>query len=474
MTKRAPWWQLLAVLCAFALVAAACGDDDDGDTAAVEDDGGDEAAGDDGGDEAAGDDGGEMAEGVVEFASGASVDVGECPEDWEDTGGITDDEIRLAISLPQSGQLAAFGAIGEGMQIYFDHVNATDPIDGKNITLVARDDAYEPARTQANVEELIETENIFAFAFIIGSPNNGQVRPILDAECVPQLFNATGLPPWGDPANFPWTIGGLLSYDTEANLWCSHIAEELGEGATVAGLFANNDFGASYQTVLEACAEAGTIDLVESLTHEAAAADITNEMTTLAASGADAFVLGSTAAFCPQAMAAVAQSPWEPLTLISNTCASIASFFAPVDPAGQGVRMVANNKEVTDQAFADDPAVQEAISIIEAAGADPFAGSVSTGILFGMTMEHVLREAAASEGGLSRTSLMEAVWNMDYEHPLLRDGITMQTDGANDAYIIEGAYIVEYQAPAAEGESGSYTTVSDLVSVEGETGSFGG
>lgn len=276
-----------------------------------------------------------------------------------------------------------------------------------------------------------------------------------------------------DPA-VPWTIGGLLSYDTEANLWCSHIAEELGEGATVAGLFANNDFGASYQTVLEACAAAGTIDLVESLTHEAAAADITNEMTTLAASGADAFVLGSTAAFCPQAMAAVAQSPWEPLTLISNTCASIAAFFTPVDPAGQGVRMVANNKEVTDQAFADDPAVQEAIAILEEAGADPFAGSVSTGILFGMTMEHVLREAAASEGGLSRTSLMEAVWNMDYEHPLLRDGITMQTDGANDAYIIEGAYIVEYQAPTAEGESGSYTTVSDLISVEGETGSFGG
>ena len=105
--------------------------------------------------------------------------------------------------MPQSGPLAAFGAIGEGMQVYFDWVNANDPIDGKEIVLVLRDDAYDSARTKTNIEEMIETEDIFAFTYLIGSPNNGAVRPILDEECIPQLFNSTGLPNWGDPANFP-------------------------------------------------------------------------------------------------------------------------------------------------------------------------------------------------------------------------------------------------------------------------------
>ena len=210
MSRRAPWWRLLAVLCAFALVAGACGDDDDdGGTAAVEDDGGEAAddggeaaddggeAADDGGEAAddggeAADDGGEMAEGAVEVAAGTTIDVSECPEDWSDTAGITDDEIRLAISLPQSGALASFGAIAEGMQAYFDFVNENDPIDGRNVVIVARDDAYDAARTQTNVQEMLETENIFAFNWIIGSANNGQVRPIFEEECVPQLFNATG------------------------------------------------------------------------------------------------------------------------------------------------------------------------------------------------------------------------------------------------------------------------------------------
>ncbi len=494
MRTRSVWWRLLAVMCAFALVASACGDDDDdGGTAATEDDGGEPAASDDGDGEAetddgeaaaddgeAGDDGemaadgGEMAEGVVEFASGTSVDLSECPEDWSDTAGITDDEIRLAVSLPQSGALASFGAIAEGMQAYFDSINESDPIDGRNVVLVARDDAYDAARTQTNVEEMLETENIFAFNWIIGSANNGQVRPIFAAECVPQLFNATGLPAWGDPANFPWTTGGLISYDTEANIWCNHIAEELGEGATVAGLFQNNDFGAAYQSVLEACDEAGTIELVENLVHEATAADITNEMTTLAASGADAFVLGSTGAFCPQSMAAVAQSPWSPLFLMSSTCENTAAFFAPVDPAGAGVRMALNNKGVTDAAFADDPGVQDAIAVLEAAGLDPFGGSVSTGVLFALATENLLREAAAMDGGLTRTNLMKAAWNMDFTNPLLRDGINQITSGVDDAYSIEGAVIAEYVPPAEEGSLGSFETLSDLISVEGETGSFGG
>lgn len=429
----------------------------------------DEEAMEDDGEEAMSDSefGGEGADGVFQIAEGVSIDTNDCPSDWSNTTGL-EDEIKLGMSLPQSGALAAFGAIGDGMQAYFDYINENDPIDGKEIELVLADDAYDPARTQTNVEDIIETDAVGAFTYIIGTANNGQVRPLLDEECVPQLFNSTGFPAWGDPGNFPWTIGGLLAYSTEADIWCQHTVAELGEGATVAGLFMNNDFGASYQQTVEACEG---IDLVESITHEATAADISNELTTVAASDADAFFLGSTGAFCPQAMAGVASSPWEPLFLISNTCNSIGSFFAPVDPAGAGVRLANTNKDIGDVS-GDDEAIALGRQILEDAGLDPDVGSNGTGIIFGETMEEVLRNAAAMPGGLTRTNIMTATYNLDFDHPFLLDGIRMETSGTNDSYAIEGAYIQEYVAPE-EGGVGSYSTVSDLISVEGETGTFG-
>ncbi len=408
------------------------------------------------------------ADGLYQIAEGVTIDPEECPSDWSNTEGL-EDSILLGMSLPQSGALAAFGAIGDGMQAYFDYVNETDPIDGKQIELVLADDAYDPARTQTNVEDIIETDGVGAFTYIIGTANNGQVRPLLDEECIPQLFNSTGFPAWGDPANFPWTIGGLLAYSTEAEIWCGYITDELGEGATVAGLFMNNDFGKSYQDTVEACEG---IDLVESITHEATAADISNELTTLAASDADAFLLGSTGAFCSQAMAGVDASPWEPLFLISNTCNSIGSFFQPVDPAGDGVRLANTNKDI-GAADSGDEAIDLGRQILEDAGLDPDVGSNGTGIIFGETMERVLRQAAAMEGGLTRTNIMAATYNLDFDHPFLLEGVRMETNGVEDAYVIEGAVIQEYQAPE-DGGVGSYETVSDLISVEGETGSFGG
>ena len=114
----------------------------------------------------------------------------------------------------------------------------------------------------------------------------------------------------------------------------------------------------------------------------------------------------------------------------------------------------------------------DATLVVEDAGLDPDVGSNGTGIIFGETMEEVLRNAAAMPGGLTRTNIMAASYNLDFDHPFLLDGIRMETSGTSDAYAIEGAYMQEYQAPE-EGGVGSYTIISDLITVEGETGSFG-
>mgnify|MGYP001824461007 FL=1 len=295
---------------------------------------------------------------------------------------------------------------------------------------------------------------------------------------MPQLFNSTGFPLWGDPANFPWTIGNILNYATETEIWCASIADELGEGATVAALIMNNDFGKTYQSSLQACADAGQIEIVEEQLHDQAAPDITNEMTTLAASGADVFVAGTTAAFCPQSVATVAATEWRPVFYMSYTCNNLASFFAPVqDQAGllaeegSGVRMTNSNKVCGDPTYDDDPSIQLTVEVLDEYGGVTCAdGSFSTGVLYGQLVEDVLRAAAERPGGLNRVNLMAAMWNWDTTNGNYLGG-SLQTDGVNDAYVTEAAQVQE--VVVTDG-SLTFNPVGEVVDLEGEGGSYEG
>ena len=456
---------------ALALLAAACGGDDDevetgGGAAAPDDAGGEEEGGGEG------EGGGEVSlDEPLEVAEGVELPLPDCPSDWSNTGGIEGDTVTLGMTLPESGPVASLALVDDGVQAWFDDVNANDPIDGKQIQMVSSDDAFDPARTLSNVEEMLQTDEPFAISFLIGTANNLAVRDTLDEECIPQLLNATGFPAWGDPENYPWTIGGLLAYDTEARMWCNNIADQLGEGATVAGLFMDNDFGASYLSEMEACAEDGVIDLIEVARHDPTAPDVTDEITTLAASDADALVLGTTGVPCSQSMAAVDASSWEPLTYIHGGCQTIATYFTPVDPAGEGVIVAQTQKDVSAQG---DPAIDKAIEVMEAAGLNPFVGAGYSGIVAGSIMEQLLRAAADMEGGLTRTNLMRAVWNADFEHPFGVEGARIHSEGSNDAYLIEAAQLGSYVPPAAGETAGHFEPVGEIIDLEGETGVFEG
>jgi ABC-type branched-subunit amino acid transport system substrate-binding protein len=414
-------------------------------------------------------------EGEVEVAAGTVLNLDDCPSDWNPTQGADGDEIRIGMTLPQSGPLASFGAIGEGMQMWFDYINETDPVDGKQLVLITKDDAYEAGRGVANVEEMLDTEDIFTFAHVIGTPINAAIRPITDEACVPQLYNSSGFPDWGDPANWPWTIGNILDYSTETNIWCDAIVEEYGSGATVAALYTNNDFGTTYQETLAGC----DVEVVEEQLHDPAASDITNEMTTLIASDADVFVAGVTGAFCPQAIAAVGASEWRPEFYMSYTCNNLASFIEPVKDqalaladAGTPIQMTIGNKVCGDPQYDDDPSTQLTIQVLADYGNVTCQdGSYSTGILYGQLIEQLLRDAAALPGGLNRVNLMAATWNADFTNDNFIGG-TYRTDGVNDAYFSEAAQI---RAIVASPDGAlTFEDVGEFVDLEGQGGSFGG
>ena len=203
---------------------------------------------------------GKSADGkTVTGPEGFTIDLSKCPAGWSDTEGLSDTSIKIGHTTALSGTLADYGNIPKAMNEVFAYYGAKGAFrdsTGKNrtINLVVKDDGYDAARTIPLVDELIDSEKVFAM-WTLGSPNTMKTYDKLNQRCIPQPFSMTGHPAWGDPVNHPWTTGLQLAYNTEAVLWGNFIEQHIDEfdgEANVAALIMNNDFGKSYDAGFKA------------------------------------------------------------------------------------------------------------------------------------------------------------------------------------------------------------------------------
>ncbi|MET0459271.1 MAG: ABC transporter substrate-binding protein [Ilumatobacteraceae bacterium] len=431
---------------------------------------------------------GEAAEGVTPIdttrfglvdgiykAGDFELDPADCPDDWDPMQGITDTDITFFSSLPMSGPVAGFGLIADGINSYFEYVNENGGIDGVNVHLEAKDDGYAPDKTVTNVDEALGSGSYAGAVTIIGTPNNLAVWDVLNDECMPQLLNGTGAPQWGDIDNHPWTTGMQLDYISEAGLWAEWLQSEHPDATTVAAITYNNDFGKAYEAGFEAGIEGTDIEVVAQEFHEPTAPELTNQFTTMAASGADVLLIETTGAFCTQAMAEVEKNPdWNPIVIMSGTCQSLSQFFQPlIDQGltGEGTHIMQYAKDVNDVAFADEDFVKLFHETATAQGLDSSQTTYATGWLFAWYLEHILKTASTFEGGLDRGNIALAARFVSAANPLVLDGVTQYTDGYDDAYLVEGGQMAEYQV-TDPGTVGTLTPVGDLVDNNGSIGTY--
>jgi branched-chain amino acid transport system substrate-binding protein len=85
--------------------------------------------------------------------------------------GITDREIRFGMSAPFSGAAKELGhEMKLGIEAAFDMANEGGGVHGRQLTLVAADDGYEPARTADAMRELREKDEVFGIIGNVGTP----------------------------------------------------------------------------------------------------------------------------------------------------------------------------------------------------------------------------------------------------------------------------------------------------------------
>ncbi len=406
---------------------------------------------------------------ILHGPAGFTIDLNDCPADWSNTKGITDTEIRIGQTGPQSGTLAAYGNARLGWSTYLDYVNENGGIAGRDVAFKSYDDAYVAAQTIEFVDELIENDNVFSI-HTLGSPNTLAVYDKLNAECIPQPFVWTGHPAWGDPQNHPWTTGIIMSYSTEAVLWGNWIKENLADElpVVVAGMIMDNDFGLAYELGFEDYA-ANNPDVVSefvAVRHDPAAPTITNEVTTIAASDPDVFISMTAGNACLLAVQEVAASGLKDDLLAAFTpsvCKPVASFIGPAGDDGDGWWVVGGGlKDITDPGSIDEPFIQFVIDSLVANDYDPNISLFGNGYMLGYPYVEALRVAAELPGGLTRTNFILAVRTIDIYHPMFLDGITFAMDGMDDAYAVEGSDFSQFDAGAQ-----TWHIIGDIVDVNG-------
>src|SRR5580692_9614431 len=123
--------------------------------------------------------------------------------------GVTSTEIRIGQTMPYSGPVSAFGALGKGEVGYFKMVNERGGINGRKINLISLDDSYAPPKTVEQTRRLVESDEVALIFSSIGTAHNTAIAKYLRGKNVPQLFVGSGASKFAQIARSPQEPSGL-------------------------------------------------------------------------------------------------------------------------------------------------------------------------------------------------------------------------------------------------------------------------
>lgn len=332
------------------------------------------------------------------------------------------DTLQFGWSAALSGPLAdAVGNVIEGVEARFAVENAAGGVDGVQLEVVTRDDAFNPERAKANGGELIQAEG----ADVLATFGSGQLDAMADDQndqCVPLLFAQASVPTYREIADFPWTTEYLPAADVEMQVVVEGLLETYPDGATVALAVNQTESGQGIATGFREAAEGTSLEIIaeEALTDPDAAAS------TLKASDAQVLVVAGVTTDCLAMSLAIGRVGWAPESVIQpSNCAEGQTLFAPAGAAADGQQILRWLKDPANPAFADDPDVLDYLDQVESEGVadSPQNSYTVNGWAIGDLLIDNLTRAAESDAGLSRLGIMLAAREQDYHPPMFLDGI---------------------------------------------------
>ena len=358
--------------------------------------------------------------------------------------GASDTEIKIGHCCPYSGPASAYGVIGKAHQAFFKSINDAGGINGRKINFVTLDDGYSPPKTVEVVRQLVEQEKVLLLFQTLGTPTNTAIHKYVNQKKVPHLYISTGASKWGNPKEFPWTMGFQPDYHTEGAIYAKHALATVPD-AKVGVLMQNDDYGKDYYEGFKEGLGKDAGRIVKHVTYEVTDPTVDSQVIQLKDSGANVFFNISTPKFAAQSIRKAADIGWKPAHYLNNVSASVAAVMKPAGfENGQGIITAAYLKDPTDKQW-DDAADMKAWRAWMAKnmpdantgdGTYVFAHSVAT------LMVETLRKCGDN---LTRENVMRQAANFQKQPlPLLLPGILINTS-PTDYYPIQAVQLSRFK-----------------------------
>ncbi|MGH7038942.1 MAG: ABC transporter substrate-binding protein, partial [Stellaceae bacterium] len=271
-------------------------------------------------------------------------------------------------------------------------------------------------------------DNVLFIEGAVGTPTNTAVWRYMNEHKVPQLMLFTGASKWDDPKGHPWTMGFLVSYRGECQIYAGYILKHKPDGK-VGILYQNDDFGKDYLNgVLEGLGDKAAAMVKIKASYETTDPTVDSQIVSMKAAGCDVMVMIALPKFAAQAIRKAAELKWEPLRILIGGTASVGETMKPAGfENGQGVISDNSFKDPTDPEWKDDPGYKWWVSFMDKY--DPHGDKTDIYNAWGpsnaATVVQVLKQCGDD---LTRENVMRQAANLHHlELPMLLPGITVNT-----------------------------------------------
>jgi branched-chain amino acid transport system substrate-binding protein len=204
--------------------------------------------------------------------------------------GVTDTEILVGQTGPQTGPAALWGAVARGTGLYFKGINDEGGIHGRKIKYFLRDDSYQPAKTKAIGKEFVEQIGIFSTIGGVGVACGMTVRDYYSENKVVMVsMGCSGVTNWVKPfQKYIFPIYPL--YIDEAFALTRYFHENL-KLTKIAMFYQNDDYGKQGLEGVEHYVKAKGLQLVAKISAEVTDRDLSSHALKIKNSGAQAIVM---------------------------------------------------------------------------------------------------------------------------------------------------------------------------------------
>ena len=203
--------------------------------------------------------------------------------------GVTDKEILIGSCSALEGPSHALGVeTVAGAKAYFSLINEEGGVNGRKLKLLAYDDSYDPAKTQACFDRLLG-EKVFALGFFVGTPTAVKYVPMAEAAKIPLVGLFTGAQTLYTPMRH-WVVNVRASYYDETREQMEGVWDVLGL-KKIGVIYPEDAFGTTVLGGVTEALKAKGAEPVKAASYERQTANVGGAIDTVRAANPDAVVV---------------------------------------------------------------------------------------------------------------------------------------------------------------------------------------